>query len=382
LTRDSYLPENTPKRMHRLHTLHLAIGLMLLMGSCNKPPTSQKLSTGIALATAAAPYQDIGTIERLDPKINELVPLEARIEVLADGFDWSEGPLWVPELEAVIFSDIPPNTIYIWEEGIGHREFLHPSGYTGILEREGESGSNGLTQAPDGSLVLCQHGDRRIARMDAPWEDPSPTYLTLADKYNGKRFNSPNDAAFMGNGDLYFTDPPYGLEKNMADPAKELDYQGVYRVDPEGMVTLLTSELSRPNGIAFSPNERTLYVANSDPERAIWMAYEVQEDGTLANGNVFFDATAWVGKEKGLPDGLKVDIHGNIFATGPGGVWIFSPEGRHLGTIKTTQATSNCAFGGADGSYLYMTADRYLLRVKLLTNGWVVGGEVEQEPEE
>ena len=297
-------------------------------------------------------------------------------------FDWSEGPLWVSELNGVIFSDIPPNTIYLWEEGIGHKAFLNPSGYTQEKERGGEVGSNGLLMDLDGNLILCQHGDRRLARMEASWETPGPSYITVADKYDGKRFNSPNDAALKSNGDIYFTDPPYGLEKNVEDPNKEIDFQGVYKVTPEGMVTLLTTELSRPNGIAFSPDESTLYVANSDPKKAIWMAYDVAEDGTLMNGRVFFDATAWVGKEKGLPDGLKVDIQGNIFATGPGGVWVFTADGKHLGTIKTTQATSNCAFGDLDGSFLYMTADMYLLRVKLLTNGWMLPEDIEPEENE
>ena len=331
------------------------------------------------LSLAPAPYKSIGEIERLDPAIDDLIPMDAQIEILAEGFDWAEGPLWVPELEGIIFSDIPPNKIFLWQEGIGHKEYLSPSGFTGKIERKGEPGSNGLLRSPDGKLVLCQHGDRRMAYMDASWEDPSPAYITLADKYDGKKLNSPNDAAFKSNGDLYFTDPPYGLEKNVDDPAKELPYQGVYRVDPEGMVTLLTSEMTRPNGIAFSPDEQTLYVANSDPKKAIWMAYEVTEDGTLQNGEVFFDATAWVGKEKGLPDGLKVDTQGNIFATGPGGVWVFSPEGKHLGTIKTTQATANCAFGNSDGTSLYITADMYLLRVKLFTSGWM--GEENTEPD-
>ena len=363
--------------MNRLAVLLTPFLLGILITSCIKTNNPRHFAASAPLALAPAPYKDIGEIERLDPAINELIPNEAKIEILAEGFEWSEGPLWVPELEGVIFSDIPPNSIYLWQEGIGHELYLKPSGFTGKAERAGEPGSNGLVRSPEGKLVLCQHGDRRIAQMDADWEDARPSYITLADKYDGKRFNSPNDAAFKSNGDLYFTDPPYGLEKNVDDPAKELPYQGVYRLDTKGMVTLLTSEMSRPNGIAFSPDETTLYVANSDPKKAIWMAYDVADDGTLENGRVFFDATAWVDKEKGLPDGLKVDTQGNIFATGPGGVWVFSSEGKHLGTIKTTQATANCAFGNPDGTSLYITADMYLLRVKLLTTGWLVEENIE-----
>ncbi|MEM6806704.1 MAG: SMP-30/gluconolactonase/LRE family protein [Bacteroidota bacterium] len=200
--------------------------------------------------------------------------------------------------------------------------------------------------------------------MDAPLDKPDTNFVSLAEAYEEKRFNSPNDAAYHSNGDLYFTDPPYGLAKQMEDEAKELDFQGVYRLKTDGTVDLLTDEMSRPNGIALSPDEKTLYVANSDPKRAVWMAFGIKEDGTVENGHVFFDATDKVGQEnKGLPDGLKILPDGIIFATGPGGVLIFSPQGKHLGTIRTGEATSNCSIGG-DG-YLYMTADMYLCRVEI-----------------
>src|SRR5690606_18095256 len=193
---------------------------------------------------------------------------------------------------------------------------------------------------------------------------------TLADRYEGKRLNSPNDAVFRSNGDLYFTDPPYGLRGLNDSPLKELPYNGVYRLSADGELTLLTDELSFPNGIAFSPDEKTLYVANSDPNRAIWMAYDVNDDGTISNGRVFFDATPWVkAGRRGAPDGMKVDRSGNLFATGPGGLVVLSPDGTHLGTIVTGQATSNCAFGD-DGSTLYITADNLLLRVRLNTRGF------------
>jgi gluconolactonase len=208
-----------------------------------------------------------------------------------------------------------------------------------------------------------------MARLDAPFDHPTPNFVTIADRWDGKRFNSPNDAVYHSNGDLYFTDPPYGLEQNMEDPAREIDFQGVYRASTDGTVTLLTDQLSRPNGIAFSPDEQTLYVANSDPERAVWMAFDVQDDGTLTNGRVLLDVTNLVGDDNpGLPDGLKVDKNGNLFATGPGGVLVIAPDGTHLGTINTTQATANCAFGD-DGSTLYITADMYLLRIRLSTTG-------------
>ena len=344
-------------------TAALVLAALLLAG-CR--PTAEQPEPDADVDT---PYPTIGTVERYDPALDALVPQDAVIEILAEGFDWAEGPVWVDDGGFLLFSDIAPNTIYRWKQGEGHRPYLNPSGYTGDAPRTGEVGSNGLALDAQGRLVLAQHGDRRIALLDAPLDAPTPTYATLADRFDGKRFNSPNDLAYHSSGALYFTDPPYGLEQNMDDPAKEIDFQGVYRLDPDGTVTLLTDELSRPNGIAFSPDEQTLYVANSDPERAIWMAYDVQPDGTIANGRVFFDATA-LAKEgkKGLPDGLKLDARGNLFATGPGGVLVFAPGGTHLGTINTTEATANCAFGG-DGSTLYITADMYLLRIDLTTTG-------------
>lgn len=344
--------------------LAVALGITLACNSTGSQQADQQTEAEIAATT----YATTGKIERLDTALNSLIAPEAKIEILTDSFDWCEGPLWLPEQQAIIFSDIPPNTIYKWKEGEGKSVFLKPSGYTGEDPRRGEQGSNGLLLDPQGRLVLCQHGDRRVAVMTASLDDPRPEYETLAGSYEGKRLNSPNDATFHSNGDLYFTDPPYGLEGNVNDPAKEIPFQGVYRRSPDGTVTLLTDELSRPNGIAFSPDEKTLYVANSDPERAIWMAFDVQDDGTIANGRVFYDATEMVPYAKGLPDGLKVDEKGNVFATGPGGVLIFSPEGTHLGTVLTGQATSNCAFGD-NGSSLYMTCDMFLMRIKLLTKG-------------
>lgn len=340
------------------------MGLLILMIfgmiACEGPEKEEKKPKGNPDAT----YKHIGKIERNNPVINDLIPEDAQIEVLAGGFDWTEGPLWVEDGEYILFSDIPPNRVYKWAEGEGKSLFLEPAGFTGIIERTGEPGSNGLLLDSKGNLVLCQHGDRRLARMDAPLASPESKFLTIANAYDGKKLNSPNDAAFHSNGDLYFTDPPYGLEGKMEDPTKEIDFQGVYRIDADTTVHLLTDELSRPNGIAFSPDEKTLYVANSDPEKAIWMAYDVQEDGSIANGRIFFDATDKVSEEnKGLPDGLKVLPNGYLFATGPGGVLVFTPEGEHLGTIRTGEATSNCAIGG-DG-YLYMTADMYLCRVEI-----------------
>jgi gluconolactonase len=309
-----------------------------------------------------------GGIDRLHSALDELVPPDARFEVLAEGFEWTEGPLWVADGGYLLFSDIPPNSIYRWQEQAGHELWLTPSGYTGSTPRSGEPGSNALLLDPEGQLVLCQHGDRRMARMAADLGEPRPEFTTLADLYQGKRLNSPNDAVFHSSGALYFTDPPYGLADGPDDPTRELDFEGVFRLAVDGSVSLLTSELSRPNGIAFSPDEKILYVSNSDPERAVWMAYDVLADGSLENGRVFFDATPWVGERQGLPDGMKVDVQGNIFASGPGGILVFSARGEHLGTLSTTRAASNCAFGD-DGSTLFVTAHTQLLGIRLTTRG-------------
>jgi gluconolactonase len=299
-----------------------------------------------------------------NPLIYQIIPENAEVEILADGFEWTEGPLWLPSENKLIFSDIPSNSIFEWTENAGKKLYLKPSGFTGKEKRVGEPGSNGLLLNASGELVLCQHGDRRVAKMAAPLSNPKAEFVTLADNYNGEKLNSPNDAAFHKNGDLYFTDPPYGLEKNVDDPKKELDFQGVFKVGKTGEVVLLTKELSRPNGISFSPDNKKLYVANSDPSRAIWMVYDVDKNGLLKNGKVFFDATELTEILKGLPDGLKVHPNGWVFATGPGGVLVFTSLGEHLGTIFTGEATANCAFN-ADFSELFLTADDYLLRVKL-----------------
>jgi gluconolactonase len=323
-----------------------------------------------ALALTAVVAQDkpatLGGFDRKDPKFDELIPRDAKIEVLAGGFKWTEGPVWVKDGGHLLFSDIPNNVVYKWSPKDGLKEFLKPSGYTGKPKFEGhEPGSNGLAIDKSGSLILCQHGDRRVARLTKDGK-----FETLADKYMGKRLNSPNDLVYHPNGDLYFTDPPYGLPKGMKDPAKELDFQGVYRLKPGGELTLLTKEMSRPNGIGLSPDAKTLYVANSDPDKAVWMAFPVKEDGTLGAGKQMHDATADVkaSPNKGLPDGLKVDQKGNIFATAVNGVYVFSPDGKLLGRIVTNDKTANCAFGG-DGTTLYMTVNDKLARVKTTAKG-------------
>lgn len=329
-------------------------------------------SLAVSLASVA-PAQDsvnfptIGEVVREDAAIDSLIAKGTPIQVLSSGFEWSEGPVWVPaqgnEPGHLLFSDIPRNSIMKWVEGKGVSLFLKPAGYTGQVEYGNEPGSNGLLLDSSGQLVACEHGDRRVSVLTK-----GGGKRTLVDNYEGKRLNSPNDATFKSNGDLYFTDPPYGLPKQYDDPRRELDFCGVYRLSKDGKLTLLTKEMTRPNGIAFSPDEKTLYVAQSDPAAAIWKSFPVKADGTLGEGKVLYDATENFKKGlPGLPDGMDVDSKGNIFATGPGGVYVFNPGGKLLGRISTGEKTANCKFGGPNGDQLYMTADMYICRIQTLT---------------
>lgn len=311
-------------------------------------------------------YPKTGSVDRFHPSLDQIIAPGERPEIIAEGFDWSEGPLWLPEQEILIFSDIPKNSIYQWSEKDSLKLYLKPSGYTDSTPRGGETGSNGLILNSKGKLVLCQHGDRRMAVMDAPLNTPAPEFTSLISSWENKRFNSPNDAVFSTSGDLYFTDPAYGMEFRYKDPSREMDFTGVFKLSAEGEISLLTDQLSAPNGIGLSPDEKNLYVANSGGgEKSIWMIYDFAEDGSLANGKVFHDASVASDSLRGAPDGLVVRNDGIIFATGPGGVWIFTPEGENLGIVKTGQATSNCTLD-SDDQYLYMTADMYLMRIKLV----------------
>jgi len=304
-----------------------------------------------------------GSVERLSPKMDDIIPPGELPEIIAEGFEWSEGPVWLPEQDILLFSDIPNNSVFQWSEKDGLKLYLKPAGYTDTVFRGGETGSNGLLLDKKGQLILCQHGDRRIAQMDAPVGSPASRYITLADKWQGKRFNSPNDAVMNSQGEIFFTDPAYGMEQGFQDPKREIKFTGVFKLTANGKVVLLTDKMTAPNGIGFSPDESRLYVANSG-NPALWMEYGFQKDGSLDQGKVFCEPADEYKKNPGAPDGLKVRADGILFATGPGGVWILSPDGTHLGTIKTGQATSNCALDD-EGKYLYMTADMYLMRIRL-----------------
>ena len=305
-----------------------------------------------------------GHVEVIDPSLEKIVARDAAVDIIAEGLDWCEGPLWVEAEKMLLFSDVPQNKIYRWTAARGKELYLSPSGYTGTLPRGGELGSNGLTLDNSGHLIICQDGDRAVSRMNSPTSHPYASFTPLASRYQGEKFNSPNDLIYNRSGDLFFTDPPYGLEKNMDDPLKEIPFQGVYKISASGELTLLLDSISRPNGIALTPDGKTLMIANSDPGKPYWYAYSLSADGRLSNGRIFYDASREAKTEIGLPDGMKIDSHGNIFATGPGGVWIFNAAGKLLGKIRFDGVTSNCALT-KDEKTLFITADMYVLRVKL-----------------
>jgi gluconolactonase len=307
-------------------------------------------------------YKTTGTIERLDPALDSIITTTQMPEIIADGLDWSEGPLWIEKNNLLLFSDVPRDTIFKWTEKNGKEVYLTPSGYTDTVKRGGEMGSNGLLLDKKGSLVLCQHGNRQMAKMDATIDKPIAKYLPIANLYKGKKFNSPNDAVYNRAGELFFTDPPYGLEKNMDDPKKEIPFQGLYKVKANGEVILITDTLTRPNGIAFMPGEKTLLIANSDGAKPNWYAIELGNGDTILSARIFYSAAGYDKSLKGGCDGLKIDSKGNVFATGPGGIWIFNRQGKLLGKIKLEEASSNVALS-PDEKTMYITNDRYVLRL-------------------
>ena len=318
----------------------------------------------LAQAALSGDRRTTGRFERALPGFDRLVPRDAVIEVLAEGFRWSEGPVWDRDGGRLLFSDVPSNVVHAWSEKAGLSTFLKPSGYTGPEGGGGrEPGANGLAFDAKGRLVLCQHGDRRISRLEGG------RFVPLVECFEGKRFNSPNDLVVGADGALYFTDPPYGLTKTFEDPGREIGWNGVYRLAPDGRVSVLVKDLKAPNGIGLSPDGRTLYVGQSDGARPVVMAYELAKNGTVSNGRVFFDTTPLRKNGPGAPDGLKVDRDGNVFTTGPGGVVVLSPRGEYLGTIVTGVPTANCGFGDDDGSTLYITANNTLCRVRTTTKG-------------
>jgi gluconolactonase len=300
------------------------------------------------------------TITRHDPAFDRLVPADARIEKVAGGFTFTEGPVWRPS-GALWFSDVVGNVVRQWSTDGKVVELLRPGGYDGNhLPPGGFIGPNGMTAAPNGDVLLCQHGNRRIVRIDCDMR-----VTTLVDSFQGRKLNAPNDLVFRSDGTLFFTDPPYGLPLQDDDPSKELPFNGVFKLG-SGKLDVIITDLTRPNGIAFSPDEKTLYVSNSDNKRRIWMRYDVAADGNVSGGRVLFDATDH--KAGGVPDGMKLDVHGNLWATGPSAVLVLSPDGTHLGTITPPEDPANCAWGD-DGRTLYITAETSLYRIRTSVMG-------------
>jgi len=334
------------------------------------------VGTGLAVSWAVA--QTDGSIQRLSPALDAIVPADAKIDHVAtgEGFKWLEGPVWI-HAGYLLFAEIPSNSIRKWTPGGSVSIFMQPSGYKGSAPYGGpEPGSNGMTLDARGRLTVAGHAQRNVWRLEAM--NPGAQVTILADSYNGKRLNSPNDLVYKSDGSLYFTDPPYGLRtQSDHDPEKQLQVNGVYRIPgalqqkpsappASAKLELLVKDLPRPNGIAFSPDEKFLYVDSSEPKK-LWMRYSVKADGSLENGQVFYDATS--DNSPGAPDGMKVDRKGNIYSAGPGGVWIFSAEGKHLGTMHLPEKVGNMAWGDRDGRTLYITATTSIYRVKLKIAG-------------
>lgn len=341
--------------------------LLILFFSCKQDKKSavKPVETYKINKTTASEVTSKFSIEILDDTALDILDANAEIAILASGFEWTEGPLYIEDGDYLLFSDIPNNKVYKLDTHNDTTTYLYPSGFSGDNFTGAEPGSNGLLLSPKGELVLMQHGNRQVAKMNTALTNPKENFTALADNYKGMRFNSPNDGCYDAMGNLYFTDPPYGLPGQMEDAEKELDFQGVYCLLTSGEL-LLIDTLSRPNGIALSPDNKALYVAVSDAEAAVWQKYTLREPGVIASKELMADLTHLIGKENedGLPDGLKVNSQGIIFATGPGGVWIFNPEGKAIARIRTGQKTANCAFG-KDEKRLFMTADDYILAVDL-----------------
>jgi gluconolactonase len=338
-------------QVKRLKAAVVSAALCFAIG-CSKTSTPAASPTEGSNSTAE--------VVRLDPAVDALVPQDAKVEKVASGFAFTEGPLWRPGM-GLWFSDLTGDVVRQWSPDGKVIQILHPMGFPQEMwGGRGLVGPNAMVADKDGAILLCEHANRRIVRITADM-----LITVLVDRYQGKRLNSPNDLVYRSDGSLYFSDPPYGLPKENSDPAKELPFNGVFRFS-NGKLQVIIKDLNLPNGIAFSPDQKTLYVSNSDPAHKIWMMYDVAADGTVKNGRLMADATSDPGS--GNPDGMKLDANGNIYGAGPGGLWIFSPTGKHIGTVKMPEVVSNCTWGD-DGKSLYITARTSVYRIRLSVPG-------------
>ncbi|MBL8728921.1 MAG: SMP-30/gluconolactonase/LRE family protein [Planctomycetes bacterium] len=357
---------NAPNRLLLTHRAfagqRFTIAIFGANGPLSDPPANYLWirSAKLLLAATATWGEPLDLAwERLDPRLDAVVSTQATVERVSAGHTWLEGPAWDRRQGCLYVSDIPQNAVLRWAPGEPTTTYLAPSGYSGTTPFPGrEPGSNGLAVDAGGRLWLCQHGDRRIARREA-----DGTLVAIVDRFEGKRLNSPNDLLLAPNGDLYFTDPPFGLPGQFDDPGRELPFAGVYRRTPDGQVTLLERELRGPNGLALSPDGRTLYVSDADPEAPKWVRVLLDARGQPSGRELLLDAARWRGDRPGFPDGMKVDAAGNLFACGPGGLYVFDPDGTLLGVLHTGVATSNCAFG-ADQRTVFVTAAQAVLAVR------------------
>jgi len=333
----------------------------LIIAACNNNTATDNTANHTVQDTLAGNNIHV---EIIKPEALQLLDSSEKPTVIASGFKWAEGPVYIAAGDYLLFSDIPNNKVYKWTRNGDTSLFLSHSGFSGDGYYSKEQGSNGLLLSKQNELILMQHGNRRVAKMNASFDAPKPVFTVLADNYKGKKLNSPNDAVMAANGDIYFTDPPYGLEKRLDESSKQLPFQGVYLLKANGTLELFTDELKFPNGITLSPDEKYLYVANSDPDNKIWMQFELDSKGMKKSGKILYHAKEDDGKDDGNPDGMKMNKEGYLFAAGPQGIWIFNPSGELIARIYTGRLTANCAFG-KDEKELFITADDDLMHIKL-----------------
>lgn len=342
--------------MKKHYVIPLSILLSITALSCKDNKTQESIQQKVEETN------DLFSIEYIADKGKQIINESASIDIIGDGFTWTEGPLWIEDKQMLLFSDVPENKVYKWTQNEGITTYLTPSGLTNKdLAHDGEMGSNGLLLNNNGQLVLCQHGNRALAIMDTPLDKPEPKYSFLAVDYNGKKLNSPNDVIQDSKGNYYFTDPDYGISNN---EQKEQNINAVYKLDTEQQLSVYIDSISHPNGLAFSPDESKLYITNSNPDKALLYEYSVDENKNITAGKIFHDFKPYWKQGLATPDGLKVDPDGNIFTSAPGGIWVFTADGELVAKINTKERASNCSLS-QDGKTIFITTSDKVLRIKM-----------------